>query len=574
MSPAQKEPPKPQRTVSGWSVQLRFGKGRRKRFAMPRLSQDPAQDEQKATARAATLGEVADLLADITRLDASALLEFAAGRESDRDFNGAVRAAKEAAKNPEALPAPQKRWTFRDVAEAWLSGELHRQFPYTLKKKGTGSIEQSRQTLEKLYPALGDKPVDEITREDIVAAKASIPTGISQATFARYARHIRIVMGLAVAPLELIDVSPVPPKFVPAYGHKRALGFLYPDEDAQLLSAPDELVPYRYRFYYGFQARVGCRPLEGLRLQFGNFDLRRSILNIDKTKTETPRSFVIPQDVTAAVVAERERRNASDSDPVFPEVEADHLAHRFREHLILAGVNRRELHGRTPERRPIRVHDLRGSFVTIALANGANEDWVMRRTGHQTSAMLAKYRRQIDHARDAELGWWQPLDKCLSGQAAPPEGVARGVAHRTRISIEIPGLQSLRWTWAIAPEATPEPKKAGSVATPAPEKPRESSGWHAPHQGVAREPTPVTPGQQRPMSGGEDAGDPGATEARQPAPDPVDRALALALEAATRAEKWDVVLAVTAELRERRLQRTAPEVRSLEQKRREKGEGK
>jgi len=567
MSPV-KEPPKPQRTVSGWSVQLRFGKGRRKRFAMPRLSQDPVQDEQKAFARAAILGDLADLLADITRLDASALLEFAAGRESDRDFNGAVRAAKDAAKNPEALPSPQKRWTFRDVAEAWLSGEIHRKYPFTLKPKSADSIAQSRGIFRVLYPVLGDKPVEEITREDVMTAKSAIPEGIGQASFARYARHIRIVMGLAVAPLELIDQSPVPPKFVPGYGPKRALGFLYPDEDAQLMSAPDDLVPFNYRFYYGLLARTGLRPTEGRRLTFGNFDLRRGILSIDKTKTKTPRAFVVSSDVTAVVLAERERRGATEDDLLFHEVEKKDLASTFREHLTLAGIDRRALHQRTAERRPLRVHDLRGSFVTIALANGCNEDWVMQRTGHTTSAMLAKYRRQVDYARDAELEWWQPLDKCLSGQAAPPEGVARGVARRVKIQVEIPGLASPRWTWSVAPGATPEPKTAGSASAPAAEKPRETSGWHAPHQGVARE----SAEQQRSMSATEDTSrDPGATPE-----DPVEKALAFAITEATKKGRFDVVLACTNELAARRRLKAAEPPSELERARakREKGEGK
>lgn len=570
---------KPQRTVSGWSIQLRFGKGRRKRFAMPRFSRDATQDEQKATERAATLEELAALLADITRLDASALLEFAAGRESDRDFNGAVRAAREAAKNPEALPPAQKRWTFKDVAEAWLSGELHRRYPFTLKPKSAESIAQSRGIFRVLYPVLGDKPVDEITREDVVAAKSAIPEGIGQAAFARYARHIRIVMGLAVAPLELIDVSPVPAKFVPGYGPKRALGFLYPDEDAQLLSAPDDLVPFNYRFYYGLLARTGLRPTEGRRLTFGNFDLRRSILSIDKTKTKTPRAFVVSADVTAVVLAERERRSATEDDLLFPDVEKKDIAGTFREHLTLAGIDRRALHQRTAERRPLRVHDLRGSFVTIALANGCNEDWVMQRTGHTTSGMLSKYRRQVDYARDAELTWWQPLDKCLSGQAAPPEGVARGVAHRVRIPVEIPGLASPRWTWAVASEATPEPKTPGKAPTATAEKPRETSGWHAPHQGVARE----SAEQQPAMSATEDTvvapGSPTVDQLRaetDAALVRIEESLAEDLKALIAAGRYELADKVMAELRDRRLQRTAPRVTSIDQARRdrEKGGGK
>lgn len=505
---------KPQRTASGWSVQLRFGKARRKRFAMPRLSTDPARDEQLALARSRTLEEISALLGGITQLDTSAVLEFAAGRDSERDFQGAVRAARDAAKNPEAVPDTAKRWTFRDVADAWLSGEIHRKYPYTLKEKGAGSVEQSRAILKAFDAVLGSKSVSEITKDDIMAAKASIPEGLSQPTYGRYARHIRIVMGLAVAPLELIDASPVPPKFVPAYGHRRALGFLYPDEDAQLLSAPDHIVPYGYRFYYGFLARVGCRPTEGRLLTFGDFDLRRGILNIDKTKTKTPRSFVLPADVTAEVLAERERRSGSSDALVFPDVLYDHLADQFREHLRLAGVDRRELHRSTEERRPLRVHDLRGSFVTIALANGANEDWVMRRTGHHTSAMLAKYRRQIDYARDADLGWWQPLDKCLHDQAAPLEGVLHGA-----------------YPWATRKAGAPDLELAPALDT-AEASPR------------------LVVDAERLVN----------HDARASAESTVEEALAHTLRRAVDAEQWQLAQTLANELGERRRAREAPSV--------------
>src|SRR5262252_8259709 len=46
------------------------------------------------------------------------------------------------------------------------------------------------------------------------------------------------------------------------------------------------------------------------------------------------------------------------------------LAKTFREDLVRAGVDRAQLFERTAERQPIRVHDLRASFVTLALAIG------------------------------------------------------------------------------------------------------------------------------------------------------------------------------------------------------------
>lgn len=54
---------------------------------------------------------------------------------------------------------------------------------------------------------------------------------------------------------------------------------------------------------------------------------------------------------------------------------------------------------------PIRAHDLRATFVTLSLALGRTEDWVMRRTGHSSSIMLARYRPDAETVREHDLGW-------------------------------------------------------------------------------------------------------------------------------------------------------------------------
>jgi integrase len=553
-----------ERTRDGWSVQLRYGKARRKRFAMPRLDADPKRDESAARERQDQLTRLASLLVN-GGFDAEKILEAVAAQVTAKDFASAVRAAHDVATGKVVVTAEQKARTFRDVAELWLSGELHRKYPDVVKGKAEHSVRQSRGILEAIYPHL-DKDVTAITRADLVRAKAdATPQGVSQAQRAHYARHIRIVMSLAVNPLELIEQSPVPPKFVPPYGPRRALGFLYPEEDALLLGASEAVVPYAYRLYYGFLARNGCRPSEGLRLVFGDLDLRRGILTLDKNKTKVPRAWVMGSDVTRVLSQEREKRDATDADLVFPGVEYDDLAERFREHLWDAGVQRRELHAVTSERRPIRVHDLRGSFVTIALSHGANEDWVMRRTGHTTSAMLGKYRRQIEHAREIDLGWYGDFGKALSGELrAGIEGVARGVARKVKTSVEMPGFQTSTWSYESLSATSPEPKTPANPIAPPVSDPATIPGVarSVPGGGTELGETPA-------VSSGADT-DPGAT------PDPVEKALAFAITEATKKGRFDVVLACTNELAARRRLKAAEPPSELERARakREKGEGK
>jgi hypothetical protein len=52
---------------------------------------------------------------------------------------------------------------------------------------------------------------------------------------------------------------------------------------------------------------------------------------------------------------------------------------------------------------------LRGTFVTLSLANGKTETWVADRTGHRSSAMINRYRRAARSAMELGLGGLAPL---------------------------------------------------------------------------------------------------------------------------------------------------------------------
>jgi integrase len=88
-----------------------------------------------------------------------------------------------------------------------------------------------------------------------------------------------------------------------------------------------------------------------------------------------------------------------------------------------AGVTRSALYDRNENRTRLRAHDLRATFVTLALAAGRSEDWVVTRTGHGSSQMIALYRRQAKTAAELKLGWLKPLHEVI------PELVAFGPSN-------------------------------------------------------------------------------------------------------------------------------------------------
>jgi hypothetical protein len=61
----------------------------------------------------------------------------------------------------------------------------------------------------------------------------------------------------------------------------------------------------------------------------------------------------------------------------------------------------------------LRVHDLRGFFLTYALANVTTETWVMDRTGHTSSVMVNRYRRVARTVAEAGLGSPMPLHAAI-----------------------------------------------------------------------------------------------------------------------------------------------------------------
>jgi hypothetical protein len=148
-----------------------------------------------------------------------------------------------------------------------------------------------------------------------------------------------------------------------------------------------------------------------------NLDLKRGMVKLDRNKTDDPRSWALDAGVHAALVWWREQRaDESMGQLVFRRPDgAPHektgLAGFFRTHLARIGLKdeRPELFETTAERQRIRVHDLRGTFVTIALTNGRSESWIADRTGHRSSAMIAKYKRTARSFQELGLGQLTPL---------------------------------------------------------------------------------------------------------------------------------------------------------------------
>lgn len=405
--------------AGGFMVRMRCGTTARERITIT------AKDEPQALARYWRLRRMVDALVRAKRgPEASVLVKEAAASKTERAFMGVERAAADLAATPLDASAPSAPVvTYGEVVRQWLSGDIIRAFPGEVKSKVESTIEQQWGMYNKLILGarttsggnvpLGERPVSAITKADLIEVKKALPK-MSQGRRRYYCMLLAAPLRLAVYPLDVIERSPVPPGFVPPKGGTRAFTYLYPEEEAQTLACVR--IPFMQRFAFGLTARNGMRISETLGLEEGDLDLKRGNISLDRNKTRMPRAWKLDDDCARALrlyVAMHPPKGGL----LFPGMELAHTAQRFRTYLRWAGCERRDLFALTDERRPMRVHDLRASFVTLALAaeRGAPncELWIRDRTGHTTTAMMEVYRRWSRFALDNDQGWFAPLDQAL-----------------------------------------------------------------------------------------------------------------------------------------------------------------
>ncbi len=340
------------------------------------------------------------------------------------------------------LPARLEGPTFSEVAGLWTSGDLARDWPDHVKAKNSKADRRIVKFLGELDVGgikLGDIPLSRFTFDHAESAKRQFPKAARRpATRRHYAQVLSRVLTLAVYPLRAIKVSPIPKGFLPNVGKPPAFPYLYPTEDAALMA--HALTPIEERMLFGFLAREGMRKGEALALTWSDLDLDHGAVKLDENKTDDPRAWALNPGVARALVLWQKLVPHEPTDLVFPasverEFEPSRLSDILRSQLWAAGVRRHELHNVGPNRGMLRVHDLRGTFVTLSLANERSETWVADRTGHKSSIMINRYRRQARTAAELKIGMLTPLDQAVAGLDCPriAHGTPRLRVRRARV---------------------------------------------------------------------------------------------------------------------------------------------
>ena len=257
----------------------------------------------------------------------------------------------------------------------------------------------------------------QFTIDHAEAVMRSLPQEMATPTRRQIAQAMHRLLTMATFLARIIEANPLPRGFLPSLKARKALQYLYPDEDRTLLCCPD--VPLVNRVFYGFLAREGMRAGEAGALTWGDLDLDRGAVTLDENKTDDPRAWALGPGVRDALRAWWALSGKPTSSTLVflktdgPPLGGSRLAQKFREHLQAAGVQREALFARTATRQPIRVHDLRATFVTVSLANGKTEAWIGDRTGHRSSTMINRYRRAARSLAELDQGDLAPLSDAI-----------------------------------------------------------------------------------------------------------------------------------------------------------------
>ena len=434
-----------------WFARASLGPKLRPSIALPSCT-----TEAEALARLPLLSELAAKLRTAGHEErARAILERAAASEG-KALAGVVRIVDALCKGD---LAPVRRevvnaTTIKAIGDRWTSGDLAREHPDHVRPKKSADDDAERLALH-IYPVVGDVPIGDFTIDDAEAVMRASPEGRAKATRRHVAQLLHRLLGIAVFPLRLRASNPLPKGFLPNVGPAKAKAWIYPDEDRKLLASP--AVSLAWRVVYGFLAREAPRSGEAGALDLVDVDLERGTVNLDNNKTDDPRTWALSPGVSSALrawIVARETASGEHLPPTAPlfvdtegarvDVESHSMARMFRGHLRVAGVNRAELFTSTATRLQIRLHDLRATMITIALAMGRSETWVADRTGHKSSTMINRYRRAARTAAELGLGDLTPLDVAIpelraSSSDSPSSGTGgNGDAAPRRVVMTIP----------------------------------------------------------------------------------------------------------------------------------------
>jgi integrase len=305
-----------------------------------------------------------------------------------------------------------KPMTFREFIEVWRADHVATQELKPATIRGYDSVIERH-----LLPAFGDQRMDRITAEHIrrffkqkqegTSEKTSRP--LSKKTLVNTLRLLNSIFNFAMT-IELLVKNPCKGIKLPR-APKREMDFLRPEEVRAFLAAftDDEM-----RCLFTTAVMTGIRRGELLGLQWDDIDfgasvirVRRSISNgeIQLPKTEKSRRAIQVGPELLKTMRAHKLRTGGRSSFVFTTksgtlLDPDNLVKRvFEPTLLAAGIERH-----------IRFHDLRHTYASILINEGANLKFVSEQLGHASIVItLDRYSHLIAERHDDTVSKFEKL---------------------------------------------------------------------------------------------------------------------------------------------------------------------
>jgi integrase len=201
---------------------------------------------------------------------------------------------------------------------------------------------------------------------------------------------------------------------------------LYPSEFLKF--AQCEAVPLRWRRVVALAVYLYPRDAEIRALQCRDADTEHSSLRITKAidrrtgevkATKGRRNRNVTIEPAIAPLLEVIKRELGDDGALVPDMPSERdMARGLRRWLKRAGVDRHELHDRTPTTRPIRFHDLRATGITWMAVRGDDPLKIQHRAGHTDFETTQRYIRMAEALREGFGTPFPTLPPALVSHAA------------------------------------------------------------------------------------------------------------------------------------------------------------
>ncbi len=302
----------------------------------------------------------------------------------------------------------------KKLAELWTSGELAAKFPDHVKVKKTAAGDAWRfEYLNKVRMpdgrTFGDLLVSEVTLDDCDHIMANLPkTTETPAARRQWAQTLRRALALAVYPVKACKTLPIPKGWLPSVPNGKAKAWIYPIRGPRAHAMHARRSPSPVASSSASSPARACVRAKPSRsrgptstssaVRCASTRTRRTIHVLGRSGEDVARALATWKTIRGA--------KAKKIPAVFPEG-APRRSRRLRAPSTRGPQARRREASTThasvpkPDRLLLRAHDLRGSFVTLALACGKTEAWVTDRTGHKSSAMIYQVQEGLEDGRGA-----------------------------------------------------------------------------------------------------------------------------------------------------------------------------